>query len=187
MKTVFTIYALFAFLSIIKAQDTYNIAEGSSITIQGSSTLHDWELTSSSVEGSAVFTLKKKKLVALSSASLSIEVETLKSGKSGLDKNAYKAMNTENFPTITYKMTSAEPESADVGTRFVMDGVVDIAGVKKQISMTVVCNVLDSRIICSGEQGLEMTNYEIDPPSAMFGTIKADNEVTMLCNITFVR
>ncbi len=76
--------------------------------LEGNSTLHKYQMHANSLLGSAALksgkadlakTLKKD---GVDSMTLVVPVESLKSKESGLDSNAYKALNTKENPNIKF-------------------------------------------------------------------------------------
>src|SRR5690606_25975792 len=97
MKQATKIFGLMAALLWIGgtsafAQTRYNMAAGSELKVTGTSTLHDWEMVSKDATGQAAVTLENGQFKSISSLSVTLKAESLKSGKSQMDKNAYKAL-----------------------------------------------------------------------------------------------
>jgi len=187
MKTFISIITFFLILHA-QGQQVYKITQGSEIIVKGTSTLHDWEMNFEAVGGSGTFTVEDNQIKSIKDLSIELVAEDLKSGKSGMDKNAYKAMNTDDHPKITYNMTKVKSiEQSGSGAVIEADGTLTIAGVQKNVPLSVSCKVSGAGITCSGDYAFQMTNYEIDPPTAMFGTIKTGNDLTSTFQVSFSR
>ncbi|MDZ7682885.1 MAG: hypothetical protein U5J63_14515 [Fodinibius sp.] len=64
-------------------------------------------------------------------------------------------------------------------------GIMEIAGVKDTTSIDVQGKLLnEDRFQVKGNKKIHMTTYHIDPPSAMFGLITADKELTVHFDVT---
>lgn len=170
----------------LQAQSVYKLADSKNVTMKlsGTSTLHKWEMNASVFSSKASFDFKpgsNKELASLKSLTFSLEVANLSSGEKGLDKNAYKALKTKDFKNIEYKLTSVtiSPESGD---KYLLKthGALTIAGVTKEIMMDVHCLVnSDGTITCTGTETLNMTDYQVKPPTFMLGAMKTGDALTL--------
>jgi len=149
----------------------------SKMAIAGTSTLHDWE---SVVEDfKATCTTKDGDIVA---ASFEAKVESIKSGTRAMDQNTYKAMKSDQFPTISFTSTSVKSEENQLD----VSGQLTIAGKTKTIQMKLNREKWsEESLTVIGSYTLKMSEYGIDPPRAMLGTIRTGDEVTISFNIIF--
>ena len=94
--------------------------------VSGTSTLHDWKMTSltgsfsGNVSGNTIQDVR-----------YSMNGKTLKSGKGAMDNNAYKAIQAEKFPNISFTATSV-----NLG-KGLMTGKLTVTNVSKTISLPV--------------------------------------------------
>jgi hypothetical protein len=170
-------------------QQTFRPSGESYVTVTGTSTLHDWEMRSGNVGGEAVFiTGESGSPEVLESVMFRLEKTTLKSDKSGLDRRAYQALNTSRHPEIVFR-TNGSNSVRKTGDRYVVNtrGELTIAGVTRQISVNATCiNGDDQRLVCSGSRSLKMSEFDIDPPVMMMGTLRAGDEITINYNIVYM-
>lgn len=172
-------------ISMAYSQSIYEIENTQDInmTLLGTSTLHDWEMDAKSATGEAQFVFEsgsESDLASLESLSLAIEVEDLKSNNKGLDKNAYKALKSDEFKDIQYILTSSSLSPEQGGYLLKTNGNLTIAGVTKEIDMDVHCVVNENATItCQGTNELNMTDYNVEPPSFMLGVMKTGDAITM--------
>ncbi len=171
--------------SIYKIEDTKDI----NMKLLGTSTLHNWEMDAISATGEAQFVFKsgsESDLVSVKSLSFVLEVKDLKSDSKGLDKNAYKALKSDEFADIQYKLTSATLSPEKEGYLLKANGTLTIAGVTKEIVMDVHCVInMDGTITCKGSDKLNMTDYNVDPPSFMLGAMKTGDAITLEFNVVY--
>ena len=93
-----------------------------------------------------------------------------------MDKNAYSALKTDENKQITFQLTSGKIEGKTI--RCV--GSLTIAGTTKQIDVDATYTILsDGSIQCKGSKKLAMRDYNVEPPSFMFGTVTTGNEITV--------
>jgi polyisoprenoid-binding protein YceI len=175
----------------LHAQTNYSTqnAKGDDMKLSGTSTLHKWSMDAHTFTGQAQFYFKPgaATLSALKALSFSLAVQNLKSGESGLDKNAYKALKTGTYKNINYNLTSATVSSVAGNKYFVKaNGTLTIAGVTKPVAMNVYCTVnADASITCTGSDKLNMTDYQVKPPTFMAGAMKTGDAVDLAFTIVY--
>ncbi|QHT65321.1 YceI family protein [Rhodocytophaga rosea] len=180
-----TICVIMGFSHFTQSQSHYTITQTkeSKMTMAGTSTLHDWDMTTQIFTGNAQFGFNPGNdgLNTLQSLTFSLVAQNLKSGQKGLDKNAYKALKTDQFQNIDYKLLSARV-SPQKENQFLIktQGNLTIAGITKQVSMDVYCEInKDSTITCRGSDKLKMSDYKVKPPTFMMGAMKTGDAITL--------
>lgn len=167
------------------AQATYSIKEYK-LTVQGSSTLHDWESDVTQTEAKATITLQDKKLTEIKDVTVKIPVTSIKSTKGKImDNKTWEAFNSDKNPNIQYKLTSAKITASGAEYTIIASGTLTMAGTSKPVELTAKGKVLangDVQII--GSRKLNMKDFNMVPPTAMMGTVKVGEEVTVNFNLT---
>jgi polyisoprenoid-binding protein YceI len=186
---VLTMICTLAFGSTLRAQSVYKIndSKGIDMKLSGTSTLHNWAMDAKTFSGDAEFSFKSAdELSAIKSLSFALAVNDLKSGESGLDKNAYKALNEKEYKDITYKLLSATVTPQGGGKSLIKaHGNLTIAGVTKEVTMDVYSTVnKDGSVTCTGSEKLNMSDYAVKPPKFMLGAMKTGDAITL--NFTLV-
>ena len=105
-----------------------------------------------------------------------------------MDKNTYKALNTDKNPNISFVLSSATvTPTADNNYKLNCIGKLTIAGITKQTELlaTGKFNPADKTFTVSGSEKMKMTDYKVAPPKAMLGTITTGNDITILYNLKF--
>ena len=153
--------------------------ERSNTTIYGTSSLHDWEESVGEQYGNITF--KDFEHAGISSLNFSVVSESLKSYKSGMDKNTYKALRTDKYKTIDFKMLELiKVKELSAGTYQVdVKGELTITGTTQIIDLPFKLWLSPNKITIEGQKKLKMTDYGIEPPKALLGTIKTGNEITV--------
>lgn len=189
---ILTVALYISFSSVLSAQTQYKISDSKEIEMKlsGTSTLHDWEMNTRTVTGEAQFRFKNgniNQLTALDNLKFSLAVLNLKSDNKELDKNAYKALKTEQYKNISYKLTSASVTSLTQNAyRLKTLGNLTVAGVTKEIIMDVICHVKNNEtIVCNGTYQLNMTDFNVKPPSFMLGAMKTGEMITLEFNMIY--
>lgn len=185
LKVSIIVITMLLFLNafVTKAQVNYSTKDDLNLLVSGTSTLHDWDMKAAKGECTAVFSFNAGgEVIALTSLSVSIPSEALKSEHSGMDKNAYKALKTDKAPHITYKLTNAT--IAGNNTIKCM-GKLTIAGATRDADLLATYKVNpDKSISVSGKKNISMKDFNMEPPSFMMGTIKTGNDIVLKFDIT---
>lgn len=174
---------LVPFLSI--GQNYQVQKSNSSLIVSGTSTLHDWHEEAEAFSGT--IELGDLENLQISKLSVSIEAESLKSGKSAMDKNTYKALNTKKYKNITFELSEVTNINKNDAVTYTLDGkgVLTITGVSKTVDVRLVLSKENQGINLTGSKTIKMSDFGIDPPKALFGTITTGDEVTIKFNMTF--
>jgi polyisoprenoid-binding protein YceI len=189
LYSLLTAIVLLTAIQISNAQSLYkavNSKEGY-VKVLGSSNVHDWTMTSNTIDSQGDFKFDGDQLKGLSSFSFSVEARSLKSEHASMDDRTYKTIKADQFPKISFKLTSAVVSPVQKG-RFLIKakGDLTIAGATQSIVLDVTANVnADNTITCTGAQKLQLREYKIDPPSFMLGAMKVANDLTIQYNINY--
>jgi len=169
----------------LNAQVSYH-ASYSKISIAGTSTLHDWDMASEKANCDISFNFDGANITGLSSLLFTVQAETLKSDHKGLDKNAYKALNVEKFPEISFSSNYANIRSNGANSYVVSaKGKLTISGVTKDVWLAGVTtiNPADMSVQTTGSLKMKMSEYNVEPPSFMFGAMKTGDEIMVKFNV----
>ena len=175
---------LFAF-SNLTAQQNFRLVKYD-LTIIGTSTLHDWETKANDVKVTGSWD-NQGQLNGIQSLNVTIPVEKMKSSKGSImDGKTYKALKSDKNPNITFQLTGVKAITPTAkGYQLKTAGYLTIAGTKKLIDLTVDGEKLaDGSIRFTGSKALKMTEYNVDPPVAMLGTLKTADDVTIEFSLT---
>jgi len=155
------------------------------LSIDGTSTVHDWTIVAEKFDGQADVKIENNALQNINSLSFNVPVKSLKSGKSPMDDNTYEALKADDHPVIKYQFRSMDNVSVDGNiTTMSTKGALTIGGVTKIVNMNVKADASNG-IAFSGDITFKMSVFEIDPPTAVFGTIKTGDEVTIKFNAQY--
>lgn len=151
------------------------------VYINGTSTLHDWTASVEQMKGTLQAVVEDNHLVKISSLSMSIPATSLKSGKEAMDKNMYKALKTDQYPEIVYRLKSHTIHNGAITTK----GELTIAGVTKSVETKVTQKEAGKHIKIDGEVKLKMSDFNIKPPEFLFGAFKTGDEITITFHFMF--
>ncbi|WP_224997215.1 YceI family protein [Cesiribacter sp. SM1] len=185
MKRSLTLLLLVLLPIWVFAQESYKISPKSTVKVDGTSTMHDWSMQSSSVQGTVVLDQQGGKINNIKQANLKLAAESLKSGKDAMDKNAYKALNTGKHKDISFVLTGIKSvEQQNGATKIIALGTVTIAGKSKAETIELIGRA-DSKgaISFQGSKAIKMSEYGVEPPSFMFGSVTTGDAITINFNI----
>ena len=169
-------------------QAKFKVQNGN-VQIAGSSSLHDWTEKSDKVTSEGTFTITNDKITALSGLTFTVASKTLKSEHTMMDNNTYKALAADKNPNITYVANSATITQLDASTVTIKTtGKLTIAGNTRETEVIATAQVnADKSITVTGSKKFKMTEYGIKPPTAMFGTIKTGDDLTITYTLKFIK
>ncbi|MCE2734405.1 MAG: YceI family protein [Flammeovirgaceae bacterium] len=152
------------------------------LTISGTSTLHDWTMTSEAFTCQGNFKVDNNKITDVKGLTLLVPVRTLKSGKGAMDKNAYAALKEDKHQQIQFSLVSIQQQ----GDVLLCVGNLTIAGVTKPVEVETNCVLqADQTLQCKSKTQFKMTEYKVEPPSFMFGSVTTGDKIAIEFKISF--
>jgi polyisoprenoid-binding protein YceI len=169
---------------LLEAQTTYG-SKQSKMSVQGTSSLHEWESDVTQVEWKGTVTVQGNQLVEIKDVHVKIPVTGIKSTKGRImDNKTYEAFNSDKNPNIQYRLTNTKITGSGEYT-VVANGNLTMAGVTRPVELTAKAKVLSNGDVqLVGSRKLNMKDFSMTPPTAMMGTIKVGEEVTVKFDIT---
>lgn len=161
--------------------------KASNIVVEGTSNIHDWEITVEQMNGEVQAVFENGKLSKIESLKMSIPGKSLKSGKGGMDKNTHKALEIDKNPNITYtlEMVDKIDYTSDTKCLITTQGKLNIAGSSNTVKIVFDAKISEGKIELVGNKELNMNDFGVDPPTAMFGTITTGEKVNVKFKTTF--
>lgn len=190
--TSFALTALMSVASSLPAQSVrLAVAPESKLSIEGGSNLHGWECKASSFDATIEVDESFLKSATITPAlvkklQVKVPVRNLKCGHGGMDNNLYKALKADDAPDISYTLSTFDVAAGATRDSFTVKtvGTLKLAGAEKTVNMDVSASrAADGAITATGELPLLMTDFGVKPPTAMFGTLRTDNKVTVKFSI----
>lgn len=192
MKSLFKLSVFVCLIPLtnkVTAQQNYTaVGEYGTVVVSGTSNLHDWEMQVEdfrcNLEVSTQNPSFKIQAVSFSGTSGSI-----KSHSSIMDRKTYDAMQADQYPEIRFE--NLTPEDIPLNSKSfkgAISGDLFLAGKNSTISVPFSGEIIsDEEIRITGSKRLNMSDYDIDPPTALLGTLKTGDEVTVSFNLVFRR
>lgn len=175
-------YLIFSFLLIshFSIAQTFQIDENHlpKITVTGGSTLHDWEVIAGKVLDYPSQIIVEENTIK--TFAFKVEVKSMDGGRgTSMNNKIYTALQSETSPYITYiqdKPAVLNFENSNSIFNLISVGKVEIAGKEKLVETAMTGTLNNGLLTIKGSKALKMSNFDIEPPSAMFGQIQTKDD-----------
>ena len=157
----------------------------SKLWVEGGSTIRSWTCKAADVSASveASGTNAVAQLLAGDKVVKTVEVtlssEKLDCGGGTMNDHMKKALKVGDFPTVTFRLATYDLKHGADGISGTLIGTLTLGGVKKSISIPATGTTENGALHVLGSYDLKMTDYDLTPPSLMFGRIKVRDDVTV--------
>jgi hypothetical protein len=185
-RTLFAAFLLFVGFTAVTAQEPVLIKNQSIITITGTSSLHEWH------ESAADFNIDMKLsgegtlLPLIDKVAFSCKTASVRSDNSIMTNKTREALQVEKHPEISFISDKQSPLAIDGrGFSSTVTGTLVINGVKRNVSIPVEGSLTGNNLSIKGSASLKMSDYNIRPPTAIMGTLKTGDEVTVSFDLKF--
>ncbi|MGM0574049.1 MAG: YceI family protein, partial [Bacteroidota bacterium] len=124
---------------------------------------------------------------SISGGRIQVVVDAMNSGKNSMDKVLKKALKEDDHPEIVFEYTETlnlEPID-NRSFSLLSSGDLTIAGKTRQVQLEMTGTLREGNLRLEGQKSFKMSEFDIDPPSAMFGTIKAGDKITVHFTVIF--
>lgn len=174
-----------------RAKIEYIALAKSRIWIDGSSTINDFSCSSDKIKGYGYLksnqnsSQRMKKAGDSSVVDITVSVKSFDCGVEGMNNDMHNALKYEKYPLIKYRLLDADVLSKKdslSAAKFTLNtkGELSIAGVTNTVNILMHVDKLnDGTYHLVGHKPLSMYDFDITPPSAFFGLIKAHDKLTV--------
>lgn len=182
MKTLLAI--IFGSLLFAGSATTLQFDSSGTIQVLGSSNVRNWSCTVNQLAGTMEAELDGQRLTSVDGVRVSIPVQGLNCGNSQLTSKVREILSEGNNSLIRFTLSNAEVSQNQV----LANGTVSVAGGTRSTRITATAAAADNgRIRLTGEVPLKMSDFGIDPPTAVLGTLRSDDDVTVRFDVTVHR
>ena len=185
----FLILALVAQSSIAQTTDNksrFVFTNEPSVFIDGTSTVHDWTCDVKKYTGSFSSGAKGATTpLAIESGTFSVAIDDIDCGKGAMNSKMKDALGGNKATNVMFVLTSAKLVPT-TGAAFSAEltGALKMAGVTKPIVLIATGQTLaDNQVQIEGSVDVVMSDFDIDPPTAMLGMLKTGDKVTIRFNV----
>ncbi|HDR52645.1 MAG TPA: YceI family protein [Mariniphaga anaerophila] len=180
-----SVLTLLVFASV-QAQEFYKVQTSKSkLVVSGTSSLHDWEMEATDFNAETLIKLNDNAVSEISRIEFTSPVSGLKSGKRIMDNKTLEALNEKKFPEIKFSLDN-NGEINLMGEKANLTGKLTIAGKTREVKLTVDFDVQNTqRFQVTGNVPLKMSDFGVEPPTALMGTVKTDDELVVSFDLEF--
>jgi hypothetical protein len=163
--------------------------ENSKMTILGTSTLHDWQMEVKDIDCSMALITEGENIRGIQDTWFSCITSSIVSDYNIMDKKTHEALKAEKFSNIIFRMINGKvffhflsmTENEFKGTA---TGFLSLAGQTKEIKVPFHGNLLENgQVKVEGKVDLKMSEFKVDPPTAMLGTLKTGDEISIIYSL----
>ena len=166
------------------AQVQVTLAPESQMWIEGRSTVDRFTCATDAVEGRGMLASEKP------TASLFVPVTQFDCGKARMNQDMYDALKADMHPTIRFTLGAVEAvdtPSPLSDLKLHVAGYLTIAGTVRQVALEVRSQPLaDGRYRATGALPLKMTDFGIEPPTALLGLVRAHDDIVVRFDLVAV-
>ncbi|WP_406683994.1 YceI family protein [Seonamhaeicola sp. MEBiC1930] len=157
----------------------------STLTVFGTSNLHGWKVDARTQQGSISF--NNFESCEINHLSLTVFTESLKGAKPGISETASKTLKADKYKFILFTLTEVSDITKKSNGVFELEtlGYLTIAGIKKLTPIAFNVTIVDNKVNLKGRIKLKMTDFNLIPPEALLGTIKAKDEIMLRFDARF--
>ena len=186
MKRIAPILMIALFIhGVTSAQETLSV-KSVKASIQGTSSLHDWESAITQIEFRGVIQMESGLPKVIKDVQVSIPVKTIKSSEGKMmDNKTYDAFQSDTYPTITFVVSQSQvvvDQAKNISIK--APGKLTMAGTTKAVIVEARGKVLpNGNLQLAVAHKINMTEFNMKPPTAMLGTIKVGEAVTVVVDL----
>lgn len=157
----------------------------SKLWVEGTSTVRSWSCQAGDVRATvdASGTNAVARLMtgekSVQTVNVVLSSEKMDCGNGTMNEHMRKALKTSDTPTIAFKVTSYDLAKEPNGVSGTLTGTLSLGGVTKTIAVPATGVMTDGALHVTGAYELAMSDYNLQPPSLMFGRIKVRDKVTV--------
>lgn len=172
--------------AVTTGQSATLIKDKSSVTITGTSSLHDWHENVGDFTINLSITKNNGPVPSIGKATFTVRSSSVTSDNRLMTDKTLEALQAKKYPEITFVSNGSSSVVIKEGT-FTgnVTGELVLNGVTKRLSVPVNGSYAGDKLAISGSQKLKMNDYQIKSPTAMLGTLKTGDEVTVHFDLKF--
>jgi polyisoprenoid-binding protein YceI len=156
----------------------------SKLWVDGTSTVRSWSCKAGDVD--AVVEAAPNAIAqvvsgekGVHSVRVRIQSEKLDCGNGTMNEHMRKALKTEANPVIAFTLADYQVSKGGDGVSGTLNGTLSLGGVTKTIAIPATGKSESGALRVTGIYPLNMKDYELKPPTLMFGRIKVGETVTV--------
>ncbi|MCB0606663.1 MAG: YceI family protein [Lewinellaceae bacterium] len=176
---------------------SYRILDESKLFLEGTSNVNEFKCSCKEDFPVATFTFENSESnltsVRFSDTRLTLKTRSLECGNRMMNKDLQKALKAETFPNIVIQLSEANlrantffPDQVLAGwTPMTAQTYISIAGQTRKVRLDInVQKTGHDKYRFTASKELHMTDFGIDPPTALLGLVKVNDRITINLDLT---
>lgn len=157
----------------------------SRLVLLGSSNITDWRCSGATLDGrmevAAPLSQVHQLIDSVEGFRLRVPVRSLRCGNRQMERDMYRALRSTENPVIDFQFRELVGGVEQVGGgsyRATISGVLTLAGATRSVIVPVeAVRIAQDRFRLHARLPLRMTDFRITPPTALFGMVKAKDDL----------
>lgn len=169
----------------------YRFSADSEMTIYGSSNVRDWTMDVGEISGEInVQPASGDALPTVERVFVEMPVDSILSGRDSQNEKAHKALQKKAQPSIYFRseavnITTGSASDSTFGVA--ADGELIIAGERRNVTLQAEgTRLANGAYRFQGEHEMLMSDFDIDPPTALLGALRVTDELRIAFDVTIV-
>ena len=185
-RTIFLLILPMLALLAATGQSVTLIRNESRVTISGTSSLHDWHENAGDFKITLVMKTQDGASGVIEKVSFICKSASVTSDNSLMTDKTHNALQVDKYPEISFISDLPSPAVISVGDfSATVTGDLKLNGVTKPVSLSLKGSLSGDKLSVQGSQSLKMSDFQIKSPTAMLGTLKTGDEVTVFFDLKF--
>lgn len=189
MKRILNIVVLLvAWVFSTQAQDSVQVLPSSRIWLEGSSSVNEFTCNLTNAKEIDLDVLEIANFTDSNhpfAVKVGFPVRLLDCGQKAMNNDMFDALKSKSYPTITFQLTSISRleiiEETSGFEQFNVVGTLTVAGVSKKVTIIAKAKAptVDSPHKIVGSYNMDMLDFDVEPPTALWGLIKANKNIVI--------
>lgn len=154
-------------------------ADQSSMTISGTSSLHDWHCEAEDLAGWVETVDATSATPVAQRGEVSVTISDIECGKGLMNKKLRDALSADDHPSVLFVADSITTE----GSAWTVTGTLSLGGNQFKIMVPLEGSFADGKTRMEGSVEMSLATLNVKPPTALLGTIKTGDLVTVAFNV----
>jgi polyisoprenoid-binding protein YceI len=181
LSIIIVLFLLTGF-SALTAQEGFQIGSSQEFKVSGTSSLHDWDMTSEGARGEASIIVEGNEIKEIKSLRVDLPVKTLKSGNNRMDRTAYGAIDADKHQYVRFELTSVRNITAN---QVLASGNLTLAGNTRPVAIRAGYKVTGNTLQFVGAHSIKFSQFDVDPPTALLGSVRTGDDLMISFDVNF--
>jgi hypothetical protein len=173
------------FVSAAAGAETTELVAGSAsrLVLLGSSNVTDWRCSGTTLDG-RMDVAGDEIIDGIEAFHLRVPVRSLRCGNRQMERDLYRALRSDQNPVIDFQFEelagAVERDPHRDRYRATITGALSLAGTRRSVKIPVeAVRIAGGRFLLRARLPLRMTDFRITPPTALFGMVKAHDDLVV--------